>query len=907
MGTFFFTVVIYPLTQIIELAFTFSYKLLKNTGFSLIGVSLAVSLLTLPLYAVAEKWQETERALQAKMKPQVNRIKKFFKGDEQYMILSTYYRQNHYHPIMSLRSAFGILIQIPFFTAAYTCLSHMAALQNHHLLFISDLGMPDALFSVGPLTINVLPLIMTAINCISGAIYTKGLPLREKLQVYILALVFVVLLYNSPAGLVIYWTMNNVFSLIKNIFYKLKNPLKSFYIISAIIFAAALVFTVLTKRFNMEQKGFFSLLCLLVIFSPFIVKFLAFISDKPLAPLNEKRNLRTALFLLSSSGTAILIGLVIPALLIASSPIEFSGIDNYPNPMFFLRNTFFQAMGLFFVWPTLIFFLFSKRIQTLLSAGFLFMLAASTVNAFLFQEKYGYLSRMLIFTEVPSIQSPATHILANLAFMLALILACIAVIKFNLTKPVCLIAMLSIISLVMLSCIQIGKIKAGYRDYLKISANAESKDSGLVKPIFHLSKNGKNVIMIFLDRAQNNFVEPMLEESEKLRQQFTGFTLYKNTVSYNSHTLIGVPPVHGGYEYTPAEINNRPEKTLVEKHNESLLMLPRIFTEQGTGFSAISSDASWANYSWIPDISIFSPYPNIKAFLTENAYLAQWYKDHQDIGNLTIASDTLKRNILWYSFFKTSPLILRHVIYEDGRYWSTNSQYDDMNKYISNYAVMEYLKDLTDFSAETENVYFSFTNNACHTSFKLQAPDYVPSMNITNKGTSEYANDSSYSSMAGVMHRLGEWLDYLKQNDAYNNSRILIVSDHSCTSRENAFVWDEKFSAISPGKYHPIFMFKDFNQTGELKTSEEFMTNADTPALLTEGIIENPVNPFTGKAVNSKMKENGALVSTSNLFMPHHSSSKNIFTVDPNDWYLVSGNIFESQNWQQTKMEEFEK
>ena len=43
MGVFFFTIVIYPLTQIIELAFTFSNKLLKNTGFSLVGVSLAVS------------------------------------------------------------------------------------------------------------------------------------------------------------------------------------------------------------------------------------------------------------------------------------------------------------------------------------------------------------------------------------------------------------------------------------------------------------------------------------------------------------------------------------------------------------------------------------------------------------------------------------------------------------------------------------------------------------------------------------------------------------------------------------------------------------------------------------------------------------------------------------------------
>ncbi|MCH5283837.1 MAG: YidC/Oxa1 family membrane protein insertase, partial [Treponema sp.] len=164
MGSIFFTAVIYPLTQVIEFAFALGDKIMGNTGFALVGVSLAVSLLTLPLYAVARKFEDEERALQLKMKVQVDRIKTFFKGDEQYMLLSTYYRQNHYHPIMQLRSAFGILIQIPFFTAAYSCLSHMPALHGHSLLFIADLGQPDALFKIGGFSVNVLPLLMTAIN-----------------------------------------------------------------------------------------------------------------------------------------------------------------------------------------------------------------------------------------------------------------------------------------------------------------------------------------------------------------------------------------------------------------------------------------------------------------------------------------------------------------------------------------------------------------------------------------------------------------------------------------------------------------------------------------------------------------------------------------------------------------------
>ena len=91
VSNFFYSLIIYPLTQIIELVFCFCNKLFDNEGFSLIGVSLAVSMLTLPLYIVAEAWQQVERDKQALMKNQIDRIKAVFKGNEQYMILTTYY------------------------------------------------------------------------------------------------------------------------------------------------------------------------------------------------------------------------------------------------------------------------------------------------------------------------------------------------------------------------------------------------------------------------------------------------------------------------------------------------------------------------------------------------------------------------------------------------------------------------------------------------------------------------------------------------------------------------------------------------------------------------------------------------------------------------------------------------
>jgi membrane protein insertase Oxa1/YidC/SpoIIIJ len=69
-----------------------------------------------------------------KLAGKARKIRQAFKGDEQHMILSTYYRQNHYHPIYALRSSFGILIQVPFFIAAYQYISHLEALQGASFL-----------------------------------------------------------------------------------------------------------------------------------------------------------------------------------------------------------------------------------------------------------------------------------------------------------------------------------------------------------------------------------------------------------------------------------------------------------------------------------------------------------------------------------------------------------------------------------------------------------------------------------------------------------------------------------------------------------------------------------------------------------------------------------------------------
>jgi YidC/Oxa1 family membrane protein insertase len=211
-----YTLIIFPIEQIIEICFFYGQTWFRSHGVAIIGVSIAVSTLILPVYLMAEKQQQKQRGIEKSLKKGVDVIKSVFKGDERFMLLSTYYRQNNYRPVFALRNSIDLLIQIPFFIAAYHFLSNLEILKGEPFWFITDLGNPDKLLW----GFNFLPIIMTVINLASVMIYSKDLEAKDKAQLYIMAGIFLVLLYNSPAGLVLYWTSNNLYSLIKNIIQK---------------------------------------------------------------------------------------------------------------------------------------------------------------------------------------------------------------------------------------------------------------------------------------------------------------------------------------------------------------------------------------------------------------------------------------------------------------------------------------------------------------------------------------------------------------------------------------------------------------------------------------------------------------------------------------------------------------
>ena len=416
-----------------------------------------------------------------------------------------------------------------------------------------------------------------------------------------------------------------------------------------------------------------------------------------------------------------------------------------------------------------------------------------------------------------------------------------------------------------------------------------------MEPVFNFTKTGQNVVIIMLDRASSAYLQPIFNDQPELYEMFDGFTYYENTLSFAPKTLTSSPTIHGGYEYTPVEMNKRSDVRLKEKHNEALLLIPRILTENAD-FNASLYDSSWGNYSYQADMSFTNDYGKINGYALYNRYDAFAGKN---LG-VEVLSESLerglKRNLLWVSLLRCTPIAIRPIVYYRGSYF--NPEVIDTGSAWGWFSALCTLPYITDFTV-AENSLMVMTNDMTH---ELLNNDSFLSILKNPLSYPEYVH---YKENTLALMALGKWFESLKENGVYDNTRIIIVSDHGIGS-----MWGQTFSypefdvdtiqGFSKDYLHSLLLYKDFGDSGSLKTDSRFMTTADVPILAIEGIVENPVNPFTGNSVDSDNKKDGVLVTTHvSLWAPEHSKSEYIFTVPDNSWYHVKDNIFVDSNWTQ--------
>ena len=883
------TLFIGPLKLLFEVIFQVANRFVNHPGVSIIFLSLIMNVLVLPLYRQADAMQEAARDTDLRLRKGVEHIKKTFSGDERMMILQAYYRQNNYKPTDALNGSVSLLLEIPFFMAAYQFLSNLKSIEGISLGPIADLSAPDGLLVIGGVALNLLPVLMTLVNVISSALYLKGFPLKTKIQLYGMAAFFLVFLYESPSGLVFYWTLNNLFSLVKTIFYKLKNPKK---VLTVLLSVAGITLIVFAGFFYHPRRFLYNAALLAlggVMLLPLLISLLK--KSKLSFKLTMKeREPNKKLFVVSSLFLTVLMGLLIPSTFIAASPQEFVDTTNFFNPIWYIVSATCLAAGTFLVWLRVFYWLANKKGKVIFEYLTFALCGVAFVNYMFFGTDLGVISSTLKYNE--GLYFTLLEQLGNLAVM-AVVIAGMVFCAIKWKKVAVSVVLISSIAFGAMSGLHINTINAGIRDV--------SVEQASDKPYFNLSTTGKNVVVLMLDRSFGGYVPYMMEEKPELKEQFAGFTYYSNVLSFGAHTNFGAPALYGGYEYTPVEMNKRDEEALVIKHNEAIQIMPSIFDKKD--FEVTVCDPVYAGYRWIPDLSIYKDYKNTKAYITEGQFGDTLTKEQVVANNL--------RNFFCFSLMKSMPVAAQPILYSQGTYLqavdpNTNSAF------LSAYSVLTNMSNMTKVTDGNKNTFMMLANNTAHEPTLLETPGYTPSTDLGLSVEDSFCTKSdgagntirlnsaarvkSYHVNMAAFVQLGQWFDYLRENNLYDNTRIILVSDHGDEFGffEQMDFSDQASSIHCTERYFPLLMVKDFGST-EYTTSDAFMTNADVPLLAMEGLVENPVNPFTGKPLTDTEKTaHPQYVIRSNVWDLVQNNGN---TFLPSMWASVQNNIWDKDNW----------
>jgi YidC/Oxa1 family membrane protein insertase len=192
----------------------FFNSFIPNFGIAIILLTILVRIVFWPLTHKSTMGMKKMQEIQPKMKE----IQAKFKDNPQRLQQETWalYREAKVNP---MSSCLPMLIQIPVFIALFNVLRSAVELRYAPFLWIADLSEPEALFSSwfpfgGGL--NILPIFMALTMALQSALTpSTGDKNQQRMMVVFMPIMMLVMFYNFPSALSLYWTLSQIFSIVQ--------------------------------------------------------------------------------------------------------------------------------------------------------------------------------------------------------------------------------------------------------------------------------------------------------------------------------------------------------------------------------------------------------------------------------------------------------------------------------------------------------------------------------------------------------------------------------------------------------------------------------------------------------------------------------------------------------------------
>jgi YidC/Oxa1 family membrane protein insertase len=219
----FFYILSKPFTQVLK----FINGFVGNFGWAIVLFTILIRLLLFPIAQKSFKSMEKIKKLQ----PEMKRIQTIYAHDKQKMNmeLAMLYKTRHVNP---LSGCLPLLLQLPVLIALYKSL--VISIEMRHapwIMWVHDLSAADPtnifnLFGILPYTpwswlphIGLLPVIMGLTMYVQQVMQpSAGMEASQAKMMKFLPLLFTFMLAGLPSGLVLYWTVNNVLSILQQRF-----------------------------------------------------------------------------------------------------------------------------------------------------------------------------------------------------------------------------------------------------------------------------------------------------------------------------------------------------------------------------------------------------------------------------------------------------------------------------------------------------------------------------------------------------------------------------------------------------------------------------------------------------------------------------------------------------------------
>lgn len=180
----------------------------SSTGVSILLLSFTFSLILLPLQRRAER---TEQRIGEKIKTvdaKVKNLKGTLKGEELFLATENIYKKHGYHPIQSVGMGASFFVSIPVLISAIVLFTDNVTLIRQSFLIITDLSQPDRILGM----INILPILIFSITMVDAKLRFKN-DKKSQHRFFLISTLLLILVYNLPSGLILYWIGSNIMSL----------------------------------------------------------------------------------------------------------------------------------------------------------------------------------------------------------------------------------------------------------------------------------------------------------------------------------------------------------------------------------------------------------------------------------------------------------------------------------------------------------------------------------------------------------------------------------------------------------------------------------------------------------------------------------------------------------------------